>query len=62
MHKEFLRFPEVRAVTKLSRSTIWRLEAKGDFPQRRLIGAKSVGWINSEILAWVESRQPVVAK
>jgi len=44
-------------ITSLSKSTIWRLEKKGQFPSRRQISPNSVGWLESEILEWMESRK-----
>lgn len=53
----YLRNPEVAALTKLSKSTRWRLERDGKFPKRRQLSAKSVGWIEGEIQDWMKSRQ-----
>jgi prophage regulatory protein len=49
-------FPEIKKLTGLSRSTVWKLEKKGLFPQRRLVTETRVGWIESEVLSWIESR------
>ena len=51
-----LRFPELHALVSLSRSTVWRMERAGSFPQRRQISARAVGWRESEIIAWIASR------
>ena len=56
MHNEFLRWPRVRQLTGLSRSTIWRLEKNGQFPARRKLSANSVGWSLIELQAWMQSR------
>ena len=53
----FLREPEVRRITGLSRTTRWRLQRDGKFPLRRQISANAVGWLASEINAWMPSRQ-----
>ena len=58
----FLREPEVYAVTKLSKSTRWRLERDGKFPKRRQLSANTVGWLASEINDWLNSRVLVTAK
>lgn len=42
--------------TGLSRTTLWRLERAGDFPQRRRIGRQAVGWFANEIDDWLASR------
>ena len=56
MQNEFLRWPRVRQLTGLSRSTVWRLEKTGQFPARRQLSANSVGWSLIELQAWMQSR------
>ena len=51
-----LREPKVVERTGLSRSTILRREKEGDFPKRRRISVGVVGWLETEIDAWIESR------
>lgn len=48
---------ELLALTGLSRSTIWRLEKEKLFPARRSLSGKRVGWIRSEVEAWIETRK-----
>jgi len=55
----FIRWPQVKALTGLSRTTIWRLENAGQFPRRRSLGAKSVAWLQSELNVWTETRMVV---
>src|SRR5687768_16519041 len=45
----FIRFDAVKERTGLSRSTIWRLERRGDFPRHRRISANAVAWIEEEV-------------
>ena len=52
----FLGETEVARITDLSRTTRWRLERKGRFPKKRHISANRIGWLQSEILEWIESR------
>ncbi|MEE9452075.1 MAG: AlpA family phage regulatory protein [Gammaproteobacteria bacterium] len=59
MNEDILRFPSVRKVTGLSRSTIWRLENRGQFPARRQLSPGSVGWLRREIEVWVKTRAVV---
>ena len=61
MQNEFLRWPRVRQLTGLSRSTIWRLEKNGQFPARRKLSANSVGWSLIELQAWMQSRSAATA-
>lgn len=35
---------------------IARLEAAGQFPKRVRLGANRVGWIEQEVMAWLEER------
>jgi prophage regulatory protein len=59
MQNCFIRFPSVKKTTGLSRVTIWRLERDNKFPPRRQLSANAVGWLQSEIDAWVTSRNLV---
>ena len=47
---------ETTKITNLSRSTLWRLEKKGQFPQRINISSNRVGWYEDEVSSWIESR------
>lgn len=49
----FMRRPEVQRVTSLSRSSLYRLIAAGDFPAPIRLSANSVAWLASEVHAWV---------
>ncbi|HIB44236.1 MAG TPA: AlpA family phage regulatory protein [Nitrospina sp.] len=40
----------------MSKVTIWRMEKSGAFPKRINLTNRRVGWIESEILDWLESR------
>lgn len=52
-----LRRKQVQARTGLSRSTIYARIAAGTFPRPIDLGdGRSVGWIEAEIDAWLQSR------
>jgi len=51
-----LRFPAVRELTGLSRSTLWRFQQQGTFPKPVKLGENSIGWLASEVEAWLLSR------
>lgn len=51
-----LRLPDVKNRTGLSRSTIYALVKNGSFPKYISLGVRSVGWLESEIEAWIEAR------
>ena len=55
-----LRLREVCEVTGLAKSTIRRAELAHTFPRRRRIGLRSVGWLESQVQAWLASRARVV--
>ncbi len=50
------RMPETCHQVALSRSTIYRLIDLGDFPKPIPLGAKSIGFLSSEVIAWKEQR------
>jgi len=57
----FIRLPEVRQITGLSRSQIYRLQADpaSNFPHRIKLGngpTSATAFIESEIMAWCASR------
>ena len=51
-----LRRRAVEAITGLSRSTIYARMSAGAFPTAIRLGGRSVGWIASEIDAWIATR------
>ncbi len=51
-----LRRPDVAAATGLRKSQIDRLEARGEFPKRRRLSARAVGWKSDEVQEWIDSR------
>lgn len=51
-----LRLPIVKARTGLSRSTIYQRAADGTFPKPVNLGARAVGWVESEISTWISAQ------
>lgn len=51
-----IRRKEVEARTGLSRSTIYNRVAVGTFPAPVNLGARAVGWVQSEIDEWLAAR------
>ena len=51
-----LRDPQVFEITKLSKSTRWRLEKAGLFPKKIRLSPNAVGWLESDIRLWLEQR------
>ena len=51
-----MRRRDVESVTGLSRSTIYQNMQDGTFPKPIRLGAKAVGWLESEVIDWIEAR------
>ena len=51
-----IRLRDVLGLTGLSRSTLYRKKRVGDFPESVELGARVVGWWESEVRAWMASR------
>jgi prophage regulatory protein len=51
-----LRLKEVCKVTGFGRSFIYQLQAEQRFPHSIKIGARAVGWLESEVREWINSR------
>ena len=56
MTERILSVDETIKLASLSRSTIWRLEARGEFPSKRMLGARRIGYLLSEIVEWMNTR------
>jgi prophage regulatory protein len=50
------RLPEVLNRVGYSRSTIYQLMAEGKFPKPISLGARAVGWLESDIDEWITQR------
>lgn len=59
--RKLLRFPVVREMTGLSRSTIWRLERRGEFPKHHRIAPNVVAWVEEDVSDWIQLRTSSVA-
>jgi prophage regulatory protein len=51
-----LRLPEVKQQTGLSRSAIYQRISEDSFPKSINLGGRAVGWLASDIQAWIKSR------
>jgi prophage regulatory protein len=54
--ERFLRLPEVKYITALSRAHIYLLISKDEFPKQYKLGQRAAGWLESEVLAWMQSK------
>lgn len=56
MSAQILRLPEVIFRTGLSRTTIYDLVRRDEFPRPVALGARAVGWPVDDVTAWIEQR------
>lgn len=56
MATHIIRMREVLNRTGVSRSTIYVLMGRGDFPPPLRLGSHSIGWRDSDIEEWIASR------
>lgn len=56
MTHTILRLPAVQSAIGLSRSTIYLRIAEGTFPRPVSLGARAVGWLQSDIEEWLRQR------
>ena len=54
MLKQIYRFPEVMKLTGLSRSSIYLVVSKEEFPKPIKIGRRAVGWHQNVIEEWIQ--------
>lgn len=51
-----IRLPQVKQRTGLSRSTIYSLIKAGQFKAPIALGARAVGWLESDVSEFIETR------
>lgn len=54
-----VRRKQLLEIIGLSNATQWRMEKAGLFPARVRLGKGSVGWLLTEVEAWLQSRERV---
>ncbi len=54
-----MRFPEVMELTGLTRSGIYFLIGRGQFPKPIKLGGHSVAFIEPEIAEWIEHKRAI---
>ncbi|MEL7685865.1 AlpA family phage regulatory protein [Citromicrobium bathyomarinum] len=47
---------EAAKATSLSRTSIFKLRERGDFPRAVPLGEKRVAFVRGEVAAWIEAR------
>lgn len=48
-----LRLPQVQSRTGLSRSSIYKRITEQSFPRQISLGARAVGWLESDVDSWL---------
>jgi prophage regulatory protein len=56
MVQQIYKLPEVKTVTGLSGSAIYRGAKNGNFPKPIKLGQRSSGWLKSEVEQWLSDR------
>ncbi len=56
MNQSVRRIAAVKARTGMSRSSIYAAIKDGNFPAPVALGRRAVGWLDTDITAWIESR------
>jgi len=51
-----LRPKQLANYLSVSVATIWRMQQAEDFPKKVRISQRAVGWIESDIILWLEKR------
>ena len=52
----FLRLPDVKALTGLSKTSLYSLIREQDFPAPVRLGPRAVAWVQSEVNQWAADR------
>lgn len=55
-NEEFLRLPSVKAMTGLSKASVYRMGQAGTFPRSITISPRYAIWRKSEVLAWMSQQ------
>lgn len=56
-HSTVLRLPQVLKRIPVSRDTLLRSLARGEFPRPIVIGKRCRGWIEADLIEWLEQRR-----
>ena len=52
----YIRLPEVKHLTGLSKAQIYALIAQDHFPKQVKLGDRASAWIESQVRAWMKDR------
>jgi len=51
-----LTMPEVEALTRLSKPTVYQMIREQRFPKQVRLGPNKVAWLRSEVMGWIGQR------
>lgn len=54
--KKFIKLTNVISMTGLSKSSIYAMMQKGEFPKSVSIGSRAVAWVEADILIWMDEK------
>lgn len=54
--ERFVREPECKKITGLSRTRRWELEREGKFPKRIKLSERAIAWRLSDLISWMKER------
>lgn len=57
-----VRAKEAMRITGMSRAHLYRAAAEPGFPPKYRLSARCVGWMHSDLIAWLESRKEAPQK
>jgi prophage regulatory protein len=60
LQNKFLRLPQVKATTGLSKSSIYARISEGTFPKQIPLGPRLVVWVESDIQNWISEQVSAV--
>ncbi|EHO2015382.1 AlpA family transcriptional regulator [Escherichia coli] len=53
----FIKIESVLERCAISRATLYRLIKQGDFPRQVHLSQRAVGWLESDVDEWIDSRR-----
>ena len=54
---KILRVDDMKRLLGISQPTLWRLENNGELPPKIKISKRCVGWLESDVMEYIQSRK-----
>lgn len=61
INERLIGWREVRHLTGLSRTGVWRLCREGKFPSPKQLSPNRVGWLKGDVLDWINTRPATIS-